>query len=180
VTTYAAFLRAVNLAVHQKLPMADLREFFSALNLRDPRTVVATGNVVFESSAKAAALEQRLERESPARLSLRTEYFVRDAGELRAVVEGNPFPRQAVDDPSHLVVVLLRDEPAAAGVKSLRAAIKGREQVIVAGRHAFMIYPDGIGRSPVTAALVERHLGTRGTARNGNTVRKVEALAGGS
>jgi len=45
------------------------------------------------------------------------------------------------------------------------------------GQQAYIVYPDGIGRSRLTAALIERKLATRGTARNWNTVMKLAALA---
>jgi uncharacterized protein (DUF1697 family) len=45
------------------------------------------------------------------------------------------------------------------------------------GRHAYIVYPDGIGRSRVTSTLIEKTLGTRGTGRNWNTVLKLGALA---
>ncbi len=35
-----------------------------------------------------------------------------------------------------------------------------------------------MGRSKLTNVAIEKKLGTRGTARNWNTVRKLEALAG--
>ena len=45
------------------------------------------------------------------------------------------------------------------------------------GRHLYIVFPDGIGRSKLTNALIEWKLGIRGTARNGNTFLKLEALA---
>ncbi|MBA3318421.1 MAG: hypothetical protein H0T50_10075, partial [Gemmatimonadales bacterium] len=45
-------------------------------------------------------------------------------------------------------------------------------------KQACIVYPDGIGRSRITNALVERKLGSRGTGRNRNTVLKLDALAG--
>ena len=58
-------------------------------------------------------------------------------------------------------------------------AIKGRERVRVAGRHAWLVYPDGVGRSKLTTAIIEAKLGARGTARNWNTVLKLRALLHG-
>jgi uncharacterized protein (DUF1697 family) len=46
------------------------------------------------------------------------------------------------------------------------------------GRQAYIVYPNGIVRSRLTNALLERNLATRGTARNWNTVMKLAALAG--
>jgi uncharacterized protein (DUF1697 family) len=89
------------------------------------------------------------------------------------------FEAEAKSDPGHLVVMALKDAPAASAVKALQAAIKGREIVRAAGRHAYIVYPDGIGRSKLTNALIEKTLATRGTARNWNTVMKLAAMAGG-
>jgi hypothetical protein len=45
---------------------------------------------------------------------------------------------------------------------------------------AYITYPDGIGRSRVTAAMIEAKLGTHGTARNWNTVVKLGTLSSAS
>jgi uncharacterized protein (DUF1697 family) len=38
------------------------------------------------------------------------------------------------------------------------------------------VYPEGVGSSRLTTALIEKKLGTRGTARNWNTVLKLGAM----
>jgi uncharacterized protein (DUF1697 family) len=47
-------------------------------------------------------------------------------------------------------------------------------------RHAYIYYPDGAGNSKLTPRLIETKLETRGTARNWNTVLKLQALVAGS
>jgi len=71
----------------------------------------------------------------------------------------------------------LRRAPDAKAVKALQAAIQGREVVRASGTHLYIVYPDGVGRSRLTNALIEKKLDTRGTARNWNTVLKLNALA---
>lgn len=44
------------------------------------------------------------------------------------------------------------------------------------GKHAYITYPAGIGRSKLTTARIEDALGSRGTGRNWNTVLKLSAL----
>ncbi len=73
--------------------------------------------------------------------------------------------------------MVFKRAPKPADVEALRAAITGREVVEAVGAHAYLVYPDGIGRSRLTTALIERTLGTRGTGRNWNTVLKLAALA---
>jgi uncharacterized protein (DUF1697 family) len=174
-----ALLRAVNLGSHNKVSMADLRAFVEQLGGEDVKTVVQSGNLVFRSSvASPARLEKQLEAEAAKHLGLITDFFVRTSKEWSAIISANPFPKMASDDPSHLVMMTLRDPPPAKAVEDLRAAIKGREQVKTNGREAYFTYPDGIGDSKLTIAIIEKKLGTRGTARNWNTVLKLDALAG--
>ncbi len=176
-TTHIALLRAVNVG-GRSIAMADLRAMFAALGFADARTLMQSGNVIFDGGAETgAALESLLELETETRLRLRADYLVRSAREWTAIVAGNPFPRQAADDPAHLVAMPLKSAPTKPAVAALEAAIKGRETVRVKGRTLYIVYPDGIGRSKLTIALIEKTLGTRGTARNWNTVLKLQAAA---
>jgi uncharacterized protein (DUF1697 family) len=118
-----------------------------------------------------------LEAASTKHLGVTTDYFVRTAKEWRAIIDENPFSREAKSDPGHLLMMCLRDAPSPTQVKALQAAIKGRETVKAKGRQAYVYYPDGVGRSKLTIKVIERALGTRGTARNWNTVLKLGELA---
>lgn len=177
-TVHIALLRAVNVAGHGTISMADLRAFLAAVGFRDARTLQQSGNAVFSADARSADVETRLEKEATKRLGVRTAFFVRSAEEWSGVVARNPFPAEAKRDPSRLVVMVLKDVPAAAAVDALSAGITGPEVVRASGRELYINYPDGQGRSKLTGALIERKLGTAGTARNWNTVTKLAALAG--
>jgi len=52
--------------------------------------------------------------------------------------------------------MFLKDAPSATGVKALQAAIAGREVVRAADKHLYIVYPDGIGRSRLTNAVIDR------------------------
>jgi uncharacterized protein (DUF1697 family) len=178
-TTHIALLRGINVGGNKKVAMADLRELLTQLGFADPRSLLQSGNLVFRSDArKSADLERLLDAETEKRLGLKTEFFVRTAKEWKAVVESNPFPEEAESDPGHLVVMFLKDAPDAESVDALQAAITGREIVRAVGRQAYITYPDGIGDSRLTNAVIEKKLGTRGTGRNWNTVMKLGVLAG--
>ena len=174
---HVALLRAVNLAGYNKVGMADLKALLAGLGFEDAQTLLQSGNIVFTGGTKTtASLEQALERAAAKQLELETDFFVRTAKEWQAIVDANPFPREAKDDPSHLLAVIFRDEVSAANVAALQKAIVGREVVRAKGRCAYIVYPDGIGRSKLTTAIIEKKLGTRGTGRNWNTVLKLQVL----
>jgi len=173
-----ALLRAINVGGRALVTMADLRDLLTRLGLLEPRSLLQSGNLVFRSGPGARAeLERLLETEAEKRLRLRTDFFVRTATEWKAVVARNPFRREAERDPSHLLVMFLKNLPDAGSVKAVQAAITGAEAVRAEGRQLYIVYPEGIGRSRLTGTLIEKKLGGRGTARNWNTVLKLAALA---
>lgn len=174
---FVGLLRAVNLGSHNKISMADLRVFLADVGMNKPQTLLQSGNFVFETTMRpTAALEKLFEAEAARRLGLNTTFYVRTAAEWQQAIADNPFPKEAKLDPGHTVLMSLRDAPAPAAVKALQDAIKGREIVKAKGRHAYFLYPDGIGNSKLTITLIEKKLATTGTARNWNTVLKLGAL----
>jgi uncharacterized protein (DUF1697 family) len=158
--------------------MSDLRNLLSELGFAQPRSLLQSGNLIFDAGRKAGpALERLLEQKLAVQFNLQTDVMVRSAAEWASVVAGNPFRDDAARDPARLVVVFLKSKATARAFDELRAAITGPEIVHGDGQQAYIVYPDGIGRSRLTAALIERKLATRGTARNWNTVMKLAALA---
>lgn len=177
-TTYIALLRAVNLGSHNKVAMSDLRELLTELGLQGAQTLLQSGNAVFQSSGRTAAqLERSIEGAAAKQLRLESAVMVRSHAEWKGIVARNPFPKEASQDPGHLLVLPLKESPARGAAEALQDAISGREVIRVDGRCAYIVYPDGIGRSKLTSALIEKTLGTRGTGRNWNTVLKLDALA---
>jgi uncharacterized protein (DUF1697 family) len=177
-TTYIALLRAVNVAGRNMVSMGDLRAFLEAIGMREPRTLLQSGNAIFQSTAtSSASVERKLETEAAKRLGMKTRFFVRSAKEWSAAIAANPFPAEARNDPGHLLLLCLERAPERANVTALQKAIQGREVVKASGPHLYAVYPDGVGRSKLTNAVIEKHLGTATTGRNWNTVLKLGTLA---
>jgi uncharacterized protein (DUF1697 family) len=173
-TRHVALLRGINVGGHQLVAMGTLREMLAELGLKEARTVLQSGNVVLDGPRRTGQkLERWLEEETSRRLGVTCDYIVRTAHEWRAIIAANPFPDEAKRDPSHLLVMCLKDAPRSSAVQQLAASIRGSEMARATGRQLYLVYPDGIGRSKLTGALIERTLQTRGTARNWNTVLKL-------
>jgi uncharacterized protein (DUF1697 family) len=176
-TTYIALLRGINVGGHKEIAMADLRALLTRLGFEDPQSLLQSGNLVFRSKAHSTGtLEQLLEAETKKRLSFETRFIVRTATEWQSVISRNPFPKEAERDPGHLVVMFLKSAPEPGAVKALQAAITGSEVIRAEGRQGYIVYPDGMGRSRLTHALIESTLDTKATGRNWNTVLKLSTL----
>ena len=171
-------LRGINVGARgPRIAMADLRNFALELGFTQPRTLLQSGNLVMDGGDMDEDLELRLQSEAVKRLGVSVDFVTRTTDAWRAAIEANPFSRAAATDPGHLLIFFLKSPPAAGAIDDLRAAITGREAVRLDGAQAYLVYPDGIGDSRLTNAVIERRLGVRGTGRNWNTVQKIAALA---
>ena len=156
--TSIALIRGINVGGHKKVAMADVKRICESLGYTNVRTLLNSGNVIFEAKKPDAA---KLEAAIGAKVILRTPE------DLAEAVANNPFD---TSDPGHLVVMFLDGKPER-GIDW-----PSPEQAHLAGRHLFLYYPDGQGRSKLTNALIEKTLKVAGTARNWNTVTKLVAL----
>jgi uncharacterized protein (DUF1697 family) len=130
--------------------------------------VLQSGNVVFRTNlSKTPELERVLEDAADKRLGLRTDFFVRSARDWKGIIARNPFPDEAARDPSHLLVMFLKDTPDRAAGTALQQAITGREVVRAEGRQVYIVYPDGIGRSRLSNAAIEKKLAHGGPVETG-------------
>jgi uncharacterized protein (DUF1697 family) len=173
---HVALLRAVNLAGKKQVAMADLRTLAGDLGYQDVRTVLQSGNLIFRGPALATGrVETLLEGALSKKLGLETDFFVRTERDLESLIRANPFPDEAARDPGRLLVMFLKGSPTRDAVEALQAAIRGREVVRAVGRHLYVVYPDGVGRSKLTNSLIEKKLATCATGRNWNTVLRLAA-----
>ena len=157
--------------------MTDLRSFLTELGYDDARSLLQSGNLVFNSNVRTGAeLERFLESEAHDRLSLDVDFIVRTPDEWKSVIRQNPFRKEAERDPGHLVVMFLKGTPEVEDIVALQEEIRGPEVVRAKGKQAYIYFPNGQGRSKLTHSLLEKRLG-RGTGRNWNTVLKLGIMA---
>ena len=171
-TTMIALLRGVNVGGNCKVKMEELRAVCEGMGLRDVRTYIQSGNIVFRS--KAEDVGARLEKEIERVFGVRTFVVLRTAAEMRTVTERNPFPDV---DPKKLLVSFLRLTPMAAAVESVGKMEITPEELHVIGSEMYIHFPLGQGVSKLPMAKIEKTLGTTGTGRNWNTVTALLTMA---
>jgi uncharacterized protein (DUF1697 family) len=136
---------------------------------------------VFQTARRnGESLERFLEKETEKCFKKSIDYVVRNAAECDSVVARNPFPEAAALTPGHLLVFFLKQAPEREGVRTLETrirAVNGPEVIHADNKQLYIMYPEGIGTSKLTGAVIEKSLGVRGTARNWNTVLKFTALS---
>jgi uncharacterized protein (DUF1697 family) len=179
---YAALLRGVNVGGNAKIAMADLRALLEGLDFGSVKTLLQSGNAVFDvpsAGAGASALATTIEQALTDSLGLKTRVVLVTHQQLAAVIKANPFP-SAEDEPSkHLVQFLFAPltEAERARIASFDAPAFEPEEFRVGDEVIYFRFPGGIGRSALAVAF-GKHVTAKlaMTGRNWNTVRKLHDL----
>ena len=164
-----ALLRAVNVG-GRKLPMAELRALCVELGWEHVATYIQSGNVIFSAPGTPAALEKILEDAVANRFGFDSPVIVRTAAQWAEYPPANPFPEAAQDQPNRLMLLLSKAPPAPGAEEVIQARAVAGERVKRAGDALWFHYPEGAGTSKLTPSLIDRAVGSPGTARNYRTV----------
>jgi uncharacterized protein (DUF1697 family) len=156
----------------------NLRAAAADAGLNEAQTFATSGTLVAVAPAglTASAVAGKVSGALAERLGAEVPAVGLDAARLGAVVDANPFPAAARDDPAHLQVHVGPEPVDPAGVARLDLSNPGRELLAVAEGVLYVHYRDGIGRSKLTPAAVDRAAGTWTTGRNWRTVRRLLAM----
>jgi uncharacterized protein (DUF1697 family) len=168
-TKYVAMLRAVNVGGAGKLPMTELKSMCESSGFLNPRTYIASGNVVFESKLSESVVKAKLERCMATYAGKPVDVLVRTGPEMTAVLAKNPFKSR----PANKTVAIFLDE---APPKDTLKTITGQaaEEVALGAREIYVHYGEGMARTKLKIPAA-----ARGTARNMNTIAKLAEWANG-
>ena len=165
-TSYVALLRAVNVG-GRKLLMTDLKRIGEEAGFNNPRTFIASGNLVFASGQSEADVSRLLESMLKTHMAAEVPVFVRTAAEMEQVAKANPF----ADEPgAKVAAIFLEAAPPDRSIEESRGITD--ERLALGRREIYVHYPSGMASSKLRlpSQIV-------GTARNMNTVAKLAELA---
>jgi uncharacterized protein (DUF1697 family) len=168
VPNYVAFLRAINVGGTAVVKMDALRGMFEDAGFTNVRTVIASGNVLFESAASRSAVTKTIER-------VGFTSFVRTHAEVQRIAELTPFPDMSAEG-NVLYVAFLEKKPAAEAEKKLLALANPVDAFHVRGTEAYWLRRRNMGESKLAANFLEKALGQKATVRNVNTIRRIAAM----
>ncbi|TIS14950.1 MAG: DUF1697 domain-containing protein, partial [Mesorhizobium sp.] len=94
--TYVALLYSIILGEGRRVVMSELKAMAEAIGLKNVRTLVATGNLVFEArTASVSGLERRLEKAFEETFGRHVDIIVRGAEDWLKLAAANPFPDES-------------------------------------------------------------------------------------
>ncbi|MCX5690106.1 MAG: DUF1697 domain-containing protein [Planctomycetota bacterium] len=171
---FIALARGINVGGKNRVAMKDLAHAFEASGATSIKTYIQSGNVLFDSkdASRCIAGVTRQLRES---LQLEIPLVWRSAADYLRAVNDNPFLAQGAD-PAFLSLGLLSSAPAPSAVRELDPNRSPGDQFKVIGDTMYLYQPNGIARSKLTNAWIDRALGVTSTFRNWKTATALAAL----
>jgi|KBSSwiStaDraftv2_1062776.scaffolds.fasta_scaffold08289_5 uncharacterized protein (DUF1697 family) len=165
---YAAFLRGVS-PLNAKMPQ--LKKCFEAAGCANVKTVLGSGNVVFEARSQSqSALERRLETAMQKHLGRVFATTVRSIDDLAALVASDPFKAFNLPPKSKRIVTLLHAKPKSP--TKLPPELDGARILCIKGTEIFSAYVPS-PKGPVFMSLIEKTFGKDLTTRTWDTIGKV-------
>lgn len=177
--TFVSLLRGINVGGHKKIKMADLRGLYADLGMRQVRTLLQSGNVVFETeTTDLEQLKQRLECGILERFGFDAQVILRSREAFIATLARHAFTAAQLERSNHALIVFLSALADPAAVEALSENNPGREVISAAGDALYIFYTDGAARSKLDTKRIERALNLVASARNWNTCQRILKLLG--
>ncbi|WP_265105684.1 DUF1697 domain-containing protein [Neorhizobium petrolearium] len=163
---YVALLHSISVGGGKRLMMADFRDMAERLGYRNCRTLVSTGNLVFETDdSPVRDIERVLEEAFEQHFGKHVDVLVRSGPDWLKLSAGNPFPEQKGSE----VCVRVMRTPLGDNVIDLLERHRGREKIAIVDGDLWVDFDGKASETRLVSALTTRKLGI-GTIRNANTV----------
>jgi uncharacterized protein (DUF1697 family) len=176
---YVAFLRGINVGGKKLIKMEDLRRVVESLGLKNVRTFIASGNVLFETSkTNRDALTRKIEKKLLTAFAHDVPVVLQTIDELKDILRANPFKKIKPGADVMTFVAFLVAEPKGKPKLPLQSATENLEVLEIRDRAAFILCrrkKNGMFSFPNN--FFEKEFGVTATTRNWNTVNRIVSLA---
>jgi uncharacterized protein (DUF1697 family) len=173
-TQYVAFLRGINLG-KRTIKMEELRKSFESLGFTQVKTVLASGNVLFESVEKdpyklAGMIEEKLQD----RFGFAVGTIVWPIEKIKQLIDANPFKNIRITPDMRLYVTFLTGEPEGK-IKIPYASAEGDFKILTIINNAVcsVLTISPTRKTVDLMAILEKEYGKKVTTRNWNTIQKL-------
>ena len=174
--TYIAFLKGINVGGKNCIKMPELIRIFSDLGLKNVKTYIQSGNIIFQTTAASIkGLADTISHNINRTKGIKPYVHLILENDLQTIVSKMPFTKDE-HDVENVHFYFLETIPESPDLEILENLKSKTEQFQLIEKTFYLYAPDGIGRSKL-AKTIETALKTTKTARNWNTVNSVLKIA---
>lgn len=175
--TYIALLRGINVSGKNPVPMARLKETFTALGFAEVKTYLQSGNVVFQTKKTSPTkLAGEIEAAIKSDFAHQVSVLVLTPEQLDAVANDNPLWPKSGGEESHFHATFLFDSVTKSTFDALKLPAAEGERAILSKGIVLLHCPHGYGRTKLNNTWFEKALKVRATTRNWRTVLALQKL----
>ncbi|HDR7250635.1 TPA: DUF1697 domain-containing protein, partial [Bacillus pacificus] len=109
-TIYIALLRGINVGGHKIIKMADLKQTFESIGLKQVKTYIQSGNIVFESERDIDFLNKRIQSEIKNVFGFDVPVMLRTHEEFINVIKRCPYEVNSLREGESIHVAFLANE----------------------------------------------------------------------
>lgn len=160
-----------------RAPSGAQRAMAEAMGLKNPRTLLASGNLVVESDRATDAIEVEIETAMARTFGLKIAAMARTPEQWARLIAANPFAEEAAAQPARALAMVMKAGVKDGALEACRALAEGGEAVEAIDDVLYFWFPNGQGESGIFKKATPRMLGM-GTGRNWNTVLKLAGMVG--
>ncbi len=172
--TFITLLRGINVGGQKKIKMEELRALYESLNLKNVRTYIQSGNVIFEcSNLNISELTNKIEKIIKQTFGFSVTVIIRTKNEFKHLIDNNPFYRERKEDITKLHVTFLADIPSHSSLSVMNELEDKSDQLAVAGKNIYLFCPNGYARTKWTNNYFEKILNVSAATRNWKKVNKL-------
>ena len=169
--TYVALLRGINSGKNPATKMDVLKKGFEDLGFKNVKTIIASGNVIFDTpEADIKKLQRKIEKGLLPVIKFHSDTIVRTINEIQALVKKNPFKKIKVSPETRLYVTFIND-----GEKtSLKFPVEGKGYTIleIVDRAVCSVIYLAETKTPDVMKILDKNWRPN-TTRNWNTLERI-------
>ncbi len=171
---YIALLRGIA-PTNPNMRNEKLRAVFENLGFTNVKTVISSGNVIFDAdNTDTAAIERQLEAAWPAQLGFRSSTIARTSDQLHDIITKNPFKRYQHSSKTYLTVTFLKHKNTLTGNEP---AGRGYKVIATSSHEIYSVIDLTAAKTPDLMSRLERLLGKEITTRTWKTVERLYKAA---
>lgn len=166
---YVALLRGINVGGNKKVPMAELKALLEKHGFENVRTLLNSGNVIFDSKDKLVV--KQIEEILKKGFGFEIPTILNTADQIKDLVKANPFKGEKVAKEIRFYVTFIAEKPASLEIPKTREGFKILR--ITETEICTVLDLSSKNRTVDMMSILEHDYGKKVTTRNWNTVIKL-------
>jgi len=176
--TFISLLRGINVSGKRILKMETLSRLYSEMGLKNIKTYIQSGNVIFQTSnQKTIDLEKQISENILNQFKIEVPIIVLNFKELQTIFTQNPFLNERNEDISKLHLTLLSELPTQEKLNQLTDIQFFPSEYHIYKKSIYLFCPEGYSKTKLTNTFFENKLKIKATTRNWKTMNEIWTLA---